>query len=219
MADLSNKALAVLLVAAIVVSVFGTFVSLERISSMGFPTGMASSNDTSGVTDFTITSNFSITFVQNAIHFGSGAVLGGDCTMGTNNSPPTDDSHCSGFNSTVHTANLTIENDGNIAANVSLNFSADASSFIGGTSPSFQYDVRNASSRGGCDLIQNTSSGFKEVGATETSTSGARVCRTLHFEDTEDRIQVGVWLRIPEDAPIRANTVSITAIGCDDDSC
>lgn len=222
MADLSNKALAVLLVAAIVVSVSGTLVSLDKYAARS-PTGLVTSNDTSGVTDLTISSNFSITFVNNAIHFGSGSVQGGACTMGTNNSPPTDDPNCLGFNATVHTANLTIENNGNVPANISLNFSRNATTFIGGTNPSFQYDVQNVPGDAGCTgAILNTSGGFQEVGDNfENSTAGARVCRFFDFQDANDQIQVGIWLSIPEDAPVTdaQTTVAITAIGCDDDSC
>ncbi len=225
MADLSNKALALLLLIAIVTSIGTTTFMLTKLGERGAQ-GDLSGRATTGTaqTTFSINSQLSIRFINSVVPFGSGYVNGtlqNNCVMGTNNSPPTaPGSGCVNFNATVTDQNLTIENDGNLLANVSLNFSSNATGFIGGNeiAPSFQYLVNNSES-GACGVIQNTSSGFKEVGATETSSPGARVCTRLNFTDTADLINIAFWLRIPEDASPGAHSVTITAIGCGDGSC
>ncbi len=222
MADLSNRALALLLVVAIVTSITGTTWTLSRLQGTGGPSGFVLLND-SGQTDFSIDANFSIKFVNNAIHFGSGSVQGGGaCDMGTNNSPPTLDANCFGFNDTVHEMNLTIENDGNIRANISLNFSQNASQAIGGslTPPHLKYRVYNEEP-GSCATFGNGSS-FQEVGnsSQEVSIKGMRVCTNLDFADANDLIGIGLWMSLPEDAPATGQrTIDIYALGCDDDSC
>lgn len=218
MADLSNKALALLLLVAIVVSTSGTIITLTKMDQTGSITGRVVENDTA-TTDITIASNLSIVFVQDAIHFGSGTPNAGACAMGTNNSGPATDAECLGFNATVADANLTLENNGNILANVSLNFSANASTFIGGTSPSLQYEVTNGEASS-CTTIMNGSS-FQVVDAIDEQTpAGARVCRTLDFQEASDLLEIGLWILVPQDAPVNGgNTVTILAIGCDDSSC
>ena len=214
MVDLSNKALALLLVVAIVVSLSGTLVSLSRMQEMGLLTGRATSNQL-GYTNFTISSNFSITFINNLIPFGSGAMQGGACDMGSNNSPPTNDANCQGFNATVDTQNLTISNNGNVRANVSLNFTENATGFINGTNPAFRYNVYQYEV-GSCATLAN---GTWPPGADALNNSRYLICKNLNYTDASDTLGVSIWVSLPVDAPIRANQVVITALGCDDTSC
>lgn len=218
MADLSNKALALLLLIAIVVSVGGTVFTLQRMSAAGV-TGYVTSDPVTGKTNFSIDSSLSIRFVNALVPFGSGFVNGTmtSCTMGTNNTPPLNTRGCINFNTTVHEANLTIENDGNVLANVSLNFTRNATTFIGGTSPQFQYEVTDGEASS-CTDIRNASA-FKEVGAIEVDGTDARVCDGLLFDDGNDLLEVGFWLLIPEDADLGSHEVTVTAIACDDGSC
>ena len=72
MADLSNRALALLLVVAILTSIGSTGFLLYKFSgSEGQFVGMATSNQ-SGETNFTIQQSLSIRFNNNLIPFGSG---------------------------------------------------------------------------------------------------------------------------------------------------
>ncbi len=116
MTDISNKALSLLLLVAIVVSVSGTIITIGRGGDEGI-TGRATTG--TGKTNFSINSSLSIIVNQSLIPFGVGHVndtaTWNSCFMGTNNSPPSPTvSGCIGFNTTVHTANITIVNDGNI---------------------------------------------------------------------------------------------------------
>ena len=219
--DLSNRALAVFLLVAITVSIGGTLLSISRFED-GITGHMA--DNATGQVNFTIQNSFSLRFVNGNIPFGTGYVNSSSgCQMGTNNSPPTSDPNgCNSFNTTVHTLNLTIENDGNIAANVSLNFTANATGFIGGTAPSFQYRVNQSAEAGSCARVMNGSS-FQEVGhatgRNETTIPGAKICNNLNYQDSTDLIDVGFWVSLPQNAASGDHNVVVTAIGCDDSSC
>jgi len=218
MADLSNRALALLLVVAIVVSISGTLVSLN-MGGVGTPTGYAIDNST-GTATFTISSNFSITFGQNTLLFGTGAVTGGGpCTMNTT-SGPLNDANCENFNNSIANANLTIINDGNIRANVSLNFSQNATGLIGGTSPQLYYEVSQNESSSCAQLMNGSSWETVEWGpGQEVNVSGARICNNLNYVDATDSLELGIALEIPENAATGARTLTIIALGCDDNSC
>ncbi len=221
--DLSNKALAVLLLIAITVSIGGTMMSISRLESTApAVTGHAADNAT-GQVNFTIQNSFSIRFVNSVVPFGTGYVNSSSgCQMGTHVGPSADPDGCAGFNNTVNSSNLTIENDGNIAANVSLNFTANATGFIGGTAPSFQYRVNQSAEPGSCATVMNGSS-FQEVGTStgtnETTVKGAKICNNLNYQDSTDLIDVGFSLSIPQNAASGDHNVIITAIGCDDGTC
>ncbi|MDD9952894.1 MAG: hypothetical protein OXR66_00995 [Candidatus Woesearchaeota archaeon] len=217
MEELSNRVIAVLLVVSMVVSCFGIFATFT-----GSPTGFALVD--TGKTNFSISTALSITFENALVPFGSGYVNGSytSCSMGTNNSPPnrSANSGCVDFNGSVHEANLTITNDGNLVANVSLNFTGDADSFIGGTGGlnSYQYEVSNVSGEASCTTLGNGSS-FREVADYDVNGTNARVCTGLDYPDGQDTIQVGVWIQVPEDATSGEHASTITAIACDDGSC
>lgn len=222
--DLSNKALAMLLLVAITVSIVGTLTSISRFEQAGL-TGRFADN-ASGQVNFTIQSSFSLRFINANIPFGSGYVNSSSgCQMGTNNSGPSaDPDGCFGFNNTVNSSNLTIENDGNIAANVSLNFTANATGFIGGTGPLFKYRVNQSAEPGSCAAIMNGSGAtFQEVGSSagtnETTVKGAKICNNLNYQDSTDLIDIGFWVSIPQNAASGDHNVIITAIGCDDGTC
>lgn len=151
--DISNKTLAMFLVAAIVVSIAGTIISLNKITEVGPGglTGMAPT-DTGNVT-VNVGATVSI-------------IISGDDTIAfqcspspdynyTVNSEVTDDT---GVACTVPAAPdpIVVLNDGNVNANVSINVS-DIGEQQGGTmvlSPGgwsgFAYRTMNTTSSGGC---------------------------------------------------------------------
>lgn len=226
MADLSNKTLALLLLVAISISIFGTLNTLSRFGETGI-TGRVVSDNITGKTNFTISSQLSIRFVQNVVDFGSGYVNGSHttCVMGTNSTQvaPGDTMHaasgCVDFNRP--SGNLTIENDGNLLANVSLNFTRNATDLIGGTNPSFKYKVIN-SEASSCGNIRNGSSFIEVDGIAdykETSISGVRICDTLEFDNAGDTVEVGFWLTVPQDSLQGQREVTLWAIACDNEDC
>ena len=252
MADLSNKSLALLLIVAIVISISGTMMSLNKISEMQGQktgvTGFATAND-QGTGNFSINSTFSIQFLQNRISFGTGRVntTGGytTCTVGTNHSPRHDGDSSNGcirFDAPGDglNFNLTIENDGNIDANVSLNFSANETTFVGGTSPELKFHVNDtfgdgtrAPEPGSCATFRNGSSvdssadnnhfrALDHSGAeiqSATADNGIPVCEGLGATAGANMFTVSLFVTIPDDAESGDHAMTITATGCDDASC
>jgi hypothetical protein len=221
---MTNKTLSFFLLAAIVVSVSGSFIIMS--DSPGGITGFATTG--TGKTNFSINSSLSIIVNQSLIPFGVGHVndtaTWNSCFMGTNNSPPSPTvSGCIGFNATVHTANITIVNDGNILANVSVRFDKNATTFIGGTAatPYLKYRVSDFES-GSCGQLRNASTAvFKEVDdVSDTAAGRSRICNALKATpDSTDSIQLGIWVNIPKDAIPGEHTNTLTFTACDDASC
>ncbi|HLD18844.1 MAG TPA: hypothetical protein VJB90_02440 [Candidatus Nanoarchaeia archaeon] len=147
MADISNKTLALLMVAAIVVSLGGLFISLDRLGSFqNSITGFAASNVT-GRANVTIENVAGITISDNIINFGtcnlptSGTVnvssnesnTGGTCTDGTGDVDWFPD-------------NLSIRNDGNTNLNITIRTDSNVSKFLGTSGnkiPAYRYVTYN----------------------------------------------------------------------------
>jgi len=191
--DISNRSLAFLLVVAIVVSLGGTMISLNRLNQLGF-TGMASSNTPQGTANLSINSSLVLTFLTNNVDFGvgytndSGAGVE-QCIIDTNGTNPSGD--CVGFNSNVQPFEL--RNDGNKDLTVQISSDKNAASFLGGTSPVFQYFIEdNTSESGSCTTPSPTS-------WTNVPTTGTDMCGStgFNYEDTTDQLLIHVKVSIP----------------------
>jgi hypothetical protein len=215
MAEISNKTLAILIVGAIAVSLMGTFISLNRFTKVGpngYPgiTGMYSVNrsgtvllDVSGTASFKVNTNVDFgTVTPNATGFWISTDTNNTWAGGSA-------ANCSDISGSCH--GIEIENDGNEIINISFNTSTNATTLIGGTSPSFTFLSRNgnrsgAGSENGCNgTLQNTA--FTEISTNAnyilcngTSTSG------FGYWAANDKITMEFNLTIPGDAPQRANT-------------
>ncbi|MCX6706861.1 MAG: hypothetical protein NT001_01830 [Candidatus Woesearchaeota archaeon] len=154
--ELSNKSLALLLIAALVVSLGGTLVSLNRLKSLEAAspaTGMVTLYSATAGVNVTITSTTAINFTTNYINFGTGNVNGtcGYCNMYSNytlDSTGSISSCCQGFSGA--TTGLVIENIGNTNVSIGMNSTNNAVTFIGGTTspgPQFRMKVTEKEAR------------------------------------------------------------------------
>ncbi|MCX6709770.1 MAG: hypothetical protein NTV63_02325, partial [Candidatus Woesearchaeota archaeon] len=159
MDDISNNTLATLLVIAIIVSIGGTLISINKLSGMGAPglTGFA----TTGKVNLTVQTTSGISVTQE-IDFGTGyANVGTNCTMESNLSDGSRaDADCLGTNwpSAIVDAtkrHIMINNTGNQNINVSINASSVATSWIGANSTA-EYGAQNASLYEGCPATNRT---------------------------------------------------------------
>lgn len=174
MADISNRTLAILMVAAILVSLGGLFISLDRLAKLqvGAPpaiTGFAGTG--TGRANVSIQSILSITLADDSrIDFGACTVNpGNDIILESNWTCSGDAANCDTMNTTVGNGgcarvagmglapdNITIRNDGNEFANVtftSLNTSSDIFLDITDNDRLFAYRTINYSTtRGACGL-------------------------------------------------------------------
>ncbi|MEM4268074.1 MAG: hypothetical protein QXK37_04575 [Candidatus Woesearchaeota archaeon] len=223
MAEVSNKTIAILLVGAIIVSLTGTLISLNKISQIrplqplrGPPqiTGMLWQEN--GSVTVQIQSGASLRVARN-IDFGqispnstgpisisSDIDLNGrggtyDCSIVAN---------CSG---------LEIENDGNTWINVTMNSTWGAEQLIGGASPAIYFYVAsgNSSSTRGEQGCSNTiyGSGWTPFVANTSYVicNGSSENQGLNYTDSpkSDKLTVEFNLTIPSDATVGARTAYI----------
>ena len=208
--EISNKTLAMFLVAAIVVSLGGTILSLQRLNSIS-TTGYATAN-TQGNATINVTSQTSLRFAINSVNFGTGSVntTGGytNCIMSLNDTAAFTKVGCLSFNANNAAGpSFVIENDGNTYVNLTLNASKNATGFIGGTSPAFEYAIYQNETTS-CKL-----SIYNESNVSTVAANVVNICQNLSYLDTEDTLRIYVRVTIPYDAPLVTSTTTFTAEG------
>jgi len=205
--EISNKTLALLLVAAIVVSIGGTLISLNNVNQ-GI-TGHVTSNAT-GTTSVNVGAVTTLRFDISSVDFGAGSVntSGGfnNCTMWINGTTTITQTGCTGFNTTNINGAFVIENAGTTYLNVTLNCSKNASTFIGGTSPAFQFVISN-NNTGSCV------SGINYTGWTDAAISPVNICTNLTPSKPNSTMLIGVQVRIPQDSLTGSQSAIFTAQG------
>ena len=213
--EISNKTLAWLVVAAIAVSIFGTVISLNKLNHNSELTGFAVSN-TTGTANVAISSQTVLRFAVSSVDFGSGQIntSGGyySCNMSVNDSTVgliTKNAGCLQFNNNTPTAStFQLQNAGTTYLNVTLNFSQNASGFIGGSvvPPSFQFAMSNNGTGTSC-LSGVTNTSWTEVTANITY----NVCQNLSYYQN-NTLMIGIKVSVPADA-IGSKSVTILAQG------
>ncbi|MCH8003659.1 MAG: hypothetical protein IH934_03420 [Nanoarchaeota archaeon] len=235
MNEISNRTIMVLLVATIVISLGGTFISLSavnnRLTSIGLApiTGFATvPNATATVTVNTVAS---IRFSAATVAFSSGSVdtAGGfnNCTLST----IVANSGCTDF---LEVSNgFTIENDGNTNLSVELRSNQTAAQFIGLGSALFLWnvtvnesgscvnitgreDVVNPNTTADCGTFNtSTDNGATPCGAIfeAVSTTNKNICPRLLFADANDALNIDINISIPSDAPTGAKLTGLIVTG------
>lgn len=195
--EISNKTLAVIVVAAIVVTLGSTALILR----MGAPvvTGMATE---SGTAEFNITSVVSIRMVDNLINWGDGAVDAGEDYAWVDSEGNSGNDTAAPF--TTQSNGLIVENDGNVDVNLTVASSKDASTFPGGdaTNRDFEWKIKNPGTRdntGTCAI-----STYADVATTNTS-----ACSNLTSEDSGDRVELDLYVQIPSDVAPGSQSTTI----------
>ena len=223
--DISNKSLALALVASILISVGGTFIAISKLdnlrSGLQVVTGLSSGTDT-GATNVTINSQIIMTFVVNAINFGGGYANGSICSLNSTPGSP-NLGNCSNFRDANNS--LVLQNDGNV--NVTLNFSFDktAASWIGGTNPAVLYETTDNES-GACNNGTSKYGPGNWSAIPTTAGTKQRVCKgtasrgRFPFDNTKDAININFFINVTPDAPPDSGTsdlLTLTATGDDTD--
>ena len=156
-----------------------------------------------------------VNFTTNNISWGSGRVTSGTAAYLT--TLPID--NVTGGNWTLQVAGgLRLENAGNVNVTLNLTGTKTAASFIGGTSPSYQWNV-SASEANSC--LNRTGDGtlglnlnlFHNV---NTTVGESMKCFTFNFRSASDQIRIDFNLTIPEDSSTGALTDTITATAVTD---
>jgi hypothetical protein len=223
MSDISNRTLAFLLIAALVISLGGTLVSLtrlEQVKHIGI-TGFAGTNTTRGNVSVTIQDVTWINFSTKKCNWGTGYVLKGTCWM--NGSWKNATSCAPSWSSTACTTGLILKNVGN--NNVSLNLTwSNNSAFLTGTGASLQFKVLNGStsvptswSDGGC--TRGLSAGtwnmtkFNNIWRNVTAARSNMTCDRFTFATGRQTITIHVLVGFTQSATSGFKQVILTAVG------
>jgi len=218
MDEISNKTLATLLVVAIVISLAGTFFAMRGVSTVtnfvGSPTG---AYGTSGTAKVNITETTSITLTNNDVDFGSGSrnsslLSTSNCNLTTNDTPLTPT--C--WVTTGYAPKpFVLVNDGTTYATVDVN-SSNATAFIGtggSTAAEYKYVVSD-SQEGAYKNLKNATEDACKGTITATAftafdQTNQSVCTNLSNVDSEDQLQIDIWVAIPSGVPATQKTATV----------
>jgi hypothetical protein len=216
MLNMNNKTLAIILVVAVLVSITGTLVSLNKLQTVSLA-GHVTSNDT-GTASVTISRSVILRFAIDTIEFGSGSVNATiPCNLTINNSATiTKAGGCNGFNATnaPRADTFILENAGTVNLNVTLNISKNSTSFIGGTYPAgpvFRYAISNNESGSCVGGGPAGVSGWTDV----IENASITICNNLSWTPTNNTLRMGLFLSIPANSIEGSKSVVITAQGTD----
>ena len=205
--ELSNKTMIYMISIAIIIILFGTTISLTRLQQIYSITGLASS--TSGAVNVTVAATASINLTYNSINWGSGQVASGSssATLDTNNNS----AYVQGGTwSTSGINGFTLENDGNVPVNVTINNTHNATTLINGTNPQFRFEARIPTGNStACE------SGLL-TGQTEFAQTSIkrRICNTLNYTQNRDKLIIDINITIPEDSPTGSKNSTVTFDAC-----
>lgn len=204
--DISNKTLAMFLVAAIVVSIAGTTISLNRLDRMSTGDGLTG-YATSGVGNVTVNVNsqLSISVTDDIIAFGNCQPFSGVDTVIDSETASVAWAHdvCSGFTPDY----IQVINDGNVNANVSINASnrgeAHGGTWLtsGGADSWFAYKISTSDS--GCTGT------FPSSYTNITSAAWVQGCTNLTY-GANNAMELNIQTVIPNDADVASSYVELT---------
>lgn len=206
--DISNKTLALFLLAAMVVSLGGTIMSLSQLSDLS-ATGLIT--DT-GTVNIDIAAAVSITTEDdNAINFGTCTPFAGQ--NATVNSEGTENSTiCDG----TFPDPIAIRNNGNVNALVTVQSSkfgvADGGTFLTSDSAESRFSIKTISDgvgfSGGCSgTLIGTYDAFTTAADNKTA------CSVLDVGATANSILAHVQIVVPFDAPTAGDSLTLTFEG------
>lgn len=214
--DITNKTLALFLLAAVVVSLGGTLMNLSQLSDLS-PTGLAT--DT-GEVDIEITGTVSITTEDSdAIDFGQCSPLAGEEAVVNSEGDGADQIQCDGINDTDSSQAIAVRNNGNINALVEVSTdmvgAAQGGDFLDSTSGNSSIAIRSVNdgaegNSGGCiGTTLDSYETFTDTGLDDEKT----VCSELGFGGSTNSILAHIEIVIPFDAPTGQETFTLTFEG------
>jgi hypothetical protein len=220
--DISNKALAIFLLAAVVVSMGGTIASLNQLQKVKsleqpeqpIPTAFATSAN--GNVSLNIQGSLSITTADsNTINFGSCSPLSG--VAGIINSENASTTNTSQICPSFVQNNISVRNDGNVNANVTVRPSAigaaQAGSFL--TSGTLASAIGYMTVQGGRGGYSNgCMGGFQALYVNFSSTvNNVTTCNNLTYGAVNNSVLLHTQVIIPNDAPLGQADVTLTFVG------
>ena len=208
--EITNKTLVMFLVAAIVVSLAGTIISLNKLGSISSKSTTGYVSNVNATARVNVNAVSSVVFRISSMDWGTGSVTANvsatqfNCTLISNSTNSVD---CFGFNVVANP--FVLENDGNTNVSVTLKSNATATQFIGGTvvygGPVFQYNVSNNETS---SCATPAPAGFTDVNVTA---AGTQICDILDSAESKDTIKINIKLNLPYTTPTGDKTAVLTA--------
>jgi len=190
--DISNKTLGLLLVAAIVVSVGGTFFSLDKLDGFS-TTGYAT--DGTGAVNLSINTSVSIKMNDSVIDFGTCTIPSGGATFSSNNTAASaNNTYCNGTFPDL----MTVENDGNTNADVVVSVDGTPSGIYANAATA-SMDFKTESVGSGCATPHDWTT-FVSAGTDYSA------CGNLTTPTDSDQFNFYVRLTLPDTATNNGDT-------------
>lgn len=221
MAELSNKLLATLVVAAMVISVFGTIASLSKLGELS---PLITGAGTTGAVNLTVESLASVNFSFQSeggtegrpgnISWGLGSVATGNSyanisTRGT----------VTNWNGSAVTGALHLENTGNSGVKLVLTSSnASAATFLGGTNPVYRMNISEDEVNSCNQATEVYDHQIAGLNGSFTATtvfnvnSSRTICGNFSSQSTKDELLIGLYIALPSDAPtgVHQDVIGVT---------
>jgi hypothetical protein len=160
--------------------------------------------DSTSRINITISAVASINFSINNINFGSGSV-----NVGSNNATIDTLGNVVNGNWTPVAQGFILENIGNKNFTLNLKTGKTAAGFLGGTNPSYQYNVTNFEA-GSCTEAGIALGVWTNV---NTTGDGDLICNPFRFSEGSNSINIDLKLVIPSDARVGSSSDIFTATG------
>lgn len=221
--NLSNKTLALLVAVAMGISLFGTFLSLERLGILTQDiTGFANA----GTVTSTVSSTTEISLNYVTVALGSGNVNGSlgktNCSIWTNVNSTYNAESTSGLEQSTLLAGTSsaacvgfqtpttfeVQNTGNVVVNVTMNSSAGPNLMQGksNTNHSYKYEIAEV---GGASC-SNSVTAFTNMPT--ANGSGDMICKHLDYSMSNHSFAVPIRFEIPPDIPVATHSDTVTFI-------
>jgi len=213
----NDKNLMIVAVIAVVVSVIGLLTSMFAYSNyndwlVGGAGVSYSPNQTTGIVNVTIVQNLVINFSSDQIIWGIGSVDANkqNATLDSatsviaingnwNRSDTTVDAIPPGFGDGVTTpSGFVLKNIGNTNANLYLRTNNNATQFLPGTNPVYQYNVTSGAT--GCAAANQTGPTYGTYVDVNTTIPGTKVCNQFVFSPASS-LRIDIKLVVPYDVP------------------
>ena len=202
-----DSVLLIVAVVAVVVSVIGVGITYNYVSIFkNTLTGLAT--DTA-IVNLTVSESIAVNFTTDNIDWGIGQVnISAGCTyaiLETNGTV-----FCGNW--TAVSAPLILENIGNKNVTLDLVSNETAIGFLGGTSPSYQYNITNddaSSCKNGTTDVDAFALG--QWYAINTTGDGTQVCSALNYQAAHNSIAIDVKLQVPSDSKTGLRNAKWTA--------
>ena len=227
MDDVSNKTVVMLLIATVVVSLGGAYISLNAVNNklsgigVGPITGLATTVP-NGTATLIISLVSSIQFSDATVDFGTGSINTsiGNCTLSTTSA---NSAGCVDFSAQAN--GFTIQNDGNTNLSITLVSNLAAADFIQDGAALFLWNV-SVSEPGSCvnatgsrKVVEPNTTGAGCDGIAcgaifeAVSTTTKNICPSLLFDDASDQLDIDINITIPVTSPSGTKTAILTITG------